>query len=147
VKDLLFIGWQPVRSAYQPPVSSTFVSEQTSHQQSASSTFLSEQISTNHEPPAKRIGFRFSPERKLPWRQLQRVEHLGHRRPCAHLREGGTPTTPTAAAAAATPAPTSFRPNATLSLFGATHSSGSTAVPGDQLSTTTSLPMNENNDR
>jgi hypothetical protein len=45
---------QPVRSAYQPPASSTFFSEQISHQQSASSTFLSEQISTNHQPPAKR---------------------------------------------------------------------------------------------
>jgi hypothetical protein len=47
---------QPVRSAYQPPASSTFLSEQTSHQQSASSTFLSEQISTSHQPPAKRTG-------------------------------------------------------------------------------------------
>jgi hypothetical protein len=45
---------QLVRSAYQPPASSTFLSEQTSHQQSASSTFLSEQISTSHQPPAKR---------------------------------------------------------------------------------------------
>jgi hypothetical protein len=35
---------QPVRSAYQPPDSSTFLSEQISHQQSASSSFLSEQI-------------------------------------------------------------------------------------------------------
>jgi hypothetical protein len=41
---------QHVRSAYQPPASSTFLSEQTSHQQSASSTFLSEQISTSHQP-------------------------------------------------------------------------------------------------
>jgi hypothetical protein len=47
---------QPVRSAYQPPASSTFLSEQTSHQQSASSTFLSEQINTSHLPPAKRTG-------------------------------------------------------------------------------------------
>jgi hypothetical protein len=31
-----------VRLAYQPPASSTFLSEQTSHQQPASSTFLSE---------------------------------------------------------------------------------------------------------
>jgi hypothetical protein len=46
----------PVRLAYQPPVRSTFLSEQTSHQQSASSTFLSEQISTHHQPPAKRTG-------------------------------------------------------------------------------------------
>jgi hypothetical protein len=49
-----FQNFQPVRSAYQPPASSTFLSEQTSHQQSDSSTFLSEQISTSHQPPAKR---------------------------------------------------------------------------------------------
>jgi hypothetical protein len=48
--------YQPVRSAYQPPASSTFLSEQTSHQQPASSTFLSEQISTSHQPPANRTG-------------------------------------------------------------------------------------------
>jgi hypothetical protein len=41
---------QPVGSAYQPPASSIFLSEQISHQQSASSTFLSEQISTSHQP-------------------------------------------------------------------------------------------------
>jgi hypothetical protein len=35
----------PVRLAYQPPTSSTFLSEQTSYQ-----TFLSEQISTSHQP-------------------------------------------------------------------------------------------------
>jgi hypothetical protein len=51
---------QPVRSAYQPPASSTFLSEQISHQQSASSTFLSEQISTSHQPPAKRTDRRRS---------------------------------------------------------------------------------------
>jgi hypothetical protein len=45
-----------VRLAYQPPASSTFISEQTSQQQPASSTFLSEQISTSHQPPAKRTG-------------------------------------------------------------------------------------------
>jgi hypothetical protein len=44
---------QPVRSAYQPPANSTFLSEQTSHQQSASSTLLSAQINTSHHPPAK----------------------------------------------------------------------------------------------
>jgi hypothetical protein len=38
---------RPVRLAYQPPLSSTFLSEQISHQQSASSTFLSEQTSTS----------------------------------------------------------------------------------------------------
>jgi hypothetical protein len=47
---------QPVRSAYQPPASSTFLSEQISHQQPANSTFLSQQISTSHQPPAKRTG-------------------------------------------------------------------------------------------
>jgi hypothetical protein len=41
---------QPVRLAYQPPASSTFISEQTSHQQPASSAFLSKQISTSHQP-------------------------------------------------------------------------------------------------
>jgi hypothetical protein len=43
--------------AYQPPASSTFLSQQTSHQQPASSTFLSEQTSTSHQPPANRTGF------------------------------------------------------------------------------------------
>jgi hypothetical protein len=47
---------QPVRLAYQPPASSTFLSEQISHKQTASSTFLSQQISTSHQPPAKRTG-------------------------------------------------------------------------------------------
>jgi hypothetical protein len=41
---------RPVRLAYQPPASSTFLSEQTSHQQPASSTFLSQQTSTSHQP-------------------------------------------------------------------------------------------------
>ena len=53
----------------------------------------------------------------------------------------GMPTTP---AAAATPA-SSSRPNATMSLFGATRSSGSTAALGDQQES--SLPINETNDR
>jgi hypothetical protein len=47
---------QPVRLAYQPPASSTFLSQQISHQQPASSTFPSEQTSTSHQPPAKRTG-------------------------------------------------------------------------------------------
>jgi hypothetical protein len=51
--------YRPVRLAYQPPASSTFLSEQISHQQPASSTFLSEQISTSHQPPAKRTGCMF----------------------------------------------------------------------------------------
>jgi hypothetical protein len=48
------LGLRLVRLAYQPPASSTFLSEQNSHQQPASSTFLSEQTSTSHQPPAKR---------------------------------------------------------------------------------------------
>jgi hypothetical protein len=47
---------RPVRLAYQPPASSTFLSQQTSHQQPASSTLLSEQTSTSHQPPANRTG-------------------------------------------------------------------------------------------
>jgi hypothetical protein len=43
-----------VRLAYQPPASSTFLSEQISHQQPTSSTFLSKQTSTSHQPPVKR---------------------------------------------------------------------------------------------
>jgi hypothetical protein len=50
-----------VRLAYQPPASSTFLSEQTSHQQPASSTFLSAQTSTGHQPPAKRTGWMYAP--------------------------------------------------------------------------------------
>jgi hypothetical protein len=42
--------------AYQPPASSTFLSQQISHQQPASSTLLSEQTSTSHQPPANRTG-------------------------------------------------------------------------------------------
>jgi hypothetical protein len=42
---------RPVRLAYQPPASSTFLSEQISHQQPANSTFLSEQTGTSHQPP------------------------------------------------------------------------------------------------
>jgi hypothetical protein len=48
---------QPVRLTYQPPASSTFLSEQTSYQQPANGTFLSEQISTSHQPSAKRTGW------------------------------------------------------------------------------------------
>jgi hypothetical protein len=55
-KSSLCRNSQPVRSVYQPPASSTFLSEQNSHQQSANSTFLSQQISTSHQPPAKRTG-------------------------------------------------------------------------------------------
>jgi hypothetical protein len=41
---------RPVRLAYQPPASSTFLLQQTSHQQPANSTLLSEQINTSHQP-------------------------------------------------------------------------------------------------
>jgi hypothetical protein len=41
---------RPVRLTYQPPASSTFLSQQTNHQQSASSIFLSEQTSISHPP-------------------------------------------------------------------------------------------------
>jgi hypothetical protein len=53
---------QPVRLAYQPPASNTFLSQQTSHQQPASSTFLSEQTSTSHQPPAIIPPFAFPQE-------------------------------------------------------------------------------------
>jgi hypothetical protein len=43
-----YYHFRPIRLAYQPPDSSTFLSQQTSHQQSASSTFLSQQTSTSH---------------------------------------------------------------------------------------------------
>jgi hypothetical protein len=43
--------------AYQPPASSIFLSEQTSHHQPASSTFLSEQTSTSHQAPANRTDY------------------------------------------------------------------------------------------
>jgi hypothetical protein len=47
---------RPVRLAYQPPASSTFISEQTSHHQPANNIFLSEQTSTSHQQPAERTG-------------------------------------------------------------------------------------------
>jgi hypothetical protein len=54
IKRLLQI--HTVRLAYQPPASSTFLSEQTSHHQSANNTFLSEQISTSHQPNEQAVG-------------------------------------------------------------------------------------------
>jgi hypothetical protein len=39
-RSLSFRGIRPIRLAYQPPASSTFLSEQTSHHQSASITFF-----------------------------------------------------------------------------------------------------------
>jgi hypothetical protein len=50
--------------AYQPPASSTFLSQQTSHQQPVNNTFLSEQTSTSHQSPAKRTGF-LAPEVRI----------------------------------------------------------------------------------
>jgi hypothetical protein len=44
-----FWASSPVRLAYQPPASSTSLSEQTSHKQPASSTLLSEETSTSHQ--------------------------------------------------------------------------------------------------
>jgi hypothetical protein len=41
---------------YQPPASSTFLSEQISHQQPANITFLSAQISTSHQPNEQADG-------------------------------------------------------------------------------------------
>jgi hypothetical protein len=45
--------------AYQPPASSTVISEQTSHRQPASSTLLSEQTGISYQPPANRTGYSF----------------------------------------------------------------------------------------
>jgi hypothetical protein len=56
-KNTVVVIFRPVRLAYQPPASSTFLSEQTSHQQPASSTLLSEQTSTSHQPPANRTSY------------------------------------------------------------------------------------------
>jgi hypothetical protein len=50
-------SFRRVRLAYQPPASSTFLSEETSHQQSANSTFLSEQTSTSHQPNEQAVCF------------------------------------------------------------------------------------------
>jgi hypothetical protein len=72
---LIFL--RPVRLAYQPPASSTFLSEQTSHQQSASSTFLSEQTSTSHQPPAKRTGCWFGASIYTAGQKKKYSYHLG----------------------------------------------------------------------
>jgi hypothetical protein len=40
---------RPVRLAYQPPASNTFLLEQINHQQPTNSTFLSEQTSISHQ--------------------------------------------------------------------------------------------------
>jgi hypothetical protein len=63
---------RPVRLAYQPLASSTFLSEQISHQQPVSSTLLSEQTSTSHQSPANRTGW------KSKWfRSGEQSKHLG----------------------------------------------------------------------
>jgi hypothetical protein len=54
-----FVYLHHVRSAYQPPASSAFLSEQTSHQQSANNTILLEQISTSHQPNEQAYSFWF----------------------------------------------------------------------------------------
>jgi hypothetical protein len=59
------VDQRPVRLAYQPPASSTFLSQQASHQQPASSTLLSEQNSTSHQPPANRTGCKQDEKWKL----------------------------------------------------------------------------------
>jgi hypothetical protein len=51
-------AYRPVRLAYQPPGSSTFLSQQTSHQQPASSTLLSEQTSISHQPTEQAVYFK-----------------------------------------------------------------------------------------
>jgi hypothetical protein len=56
IKQKIINYCRSVRLAYQPPASSIFLSEQTSHQQSGSSTFLSEQISTSHQPKEQAIA-------------------------------------------------------------------------------------------
>jgi hypothetical protein len=46
-------NYRPVRSAYQPPASSTFLSERTSHQQSAATSQQYSSLRTNqHQPSA-----------------------------------------------------------------------------------------------
>jgi hypothetical protein len=85
---------RPVRLAYQPPASSTFLSEQTRHQQTASSTFLSEQISTSHQPPAKRTGCVHVPPPtrwgRGVWRPTrQTTDRLGEDAACENLRGDG----------------------------------------------------------
>jgi hypothetical protein len=77
------ITYRPVRLAYQPPVSSTFLSEQTSHQQSANSTFLSEQTSTSHQPPAKRTGCIFP----LPYICIEKTSRAGACEPVAEYHD------------------------------------------------------------
>jgi hypothetical protein len=51
----------PVRLAYQPPASITFLSEQIIHQQQATGTFLSEQMSTSHSPNERGLDYVIDP--------------------------------------------------------------------------------------
>jgi hypothetical protein len=78
------MGTRPVLLAYQPPASSTFLSQQISHQQSASSTFLSEQISTSHQPNkylvrggTVKVGYTLLRLRAMACRSLPPTRH-GH---------------------------------------------------------------------
>jgi hypothetical protein len=59
--------YQLICSAYQPPASSTFLSEQTSHQQSASSTFLSEQsaLAISHQPNEQAVSWWLAESHKI----------------------------------------------------------------------------------
>jgi hypothetical protein len=52
------VNERPVRLAYQPPASSTFLSQQTSHQQPASSTFLSNKPAPgiSHQPTEQAVS-------------------------------------------------------------------------------------------
>jgi hypothetical protein len=64
------VNQRHVRLVYQPPASSTFLSEQISHQQPANSIFLSEQISTSHQHQPNKSSYIYSwgvHERKIIW--------------------------------------------------------------------------------
>jgi hypothetical protein len=71
-----YFSLRTFRLSYQPPASSTFLSEQISHKQPASSTFISEQTSTSHQPPAKRTGliqYYTEREEKRACSELQKI--------------------------------------------------------------------------
>jgi hypothetical protein len=56
LSDCTWLEKRPVRLAYQPSASSTFLTQQTSHQQPATSTLLSEQTSTSHQPTEQAVS-------------------------------------------------------------------------------------------
>jgi hypothetical protein len=65
--------------AYQPPASSNFVSQQTSHQQPASSTFFSKQTSTatSHQPTEQAARFESNrPLDRSAATLITRIKHL-----------------------------------------------------------------------